>query len=163
MPAKYEPLGIKNNTTKTHTHNCGLYVLVYTGAQYIKRTPRSTAPYSSARAWPYTRAVHKTACSERCCSDIARPEKHRDFRPLKMDGWADGNPIAFWSRQLFISGALEVFLVPANLRSHVFGSRQIARSRRLPLWIDFNTTLALIITIWSRHFIISGVSWIDRL
>ena len=77
---------------KRSTPNCGLCVLVYTGAQYIKHTPRSTAPYSCARAWPYTRAVNKTARSERCCSQN-RPSRKKVaiFEPLKMDGRADGN------------------------------------------------------------------------
>ena len=85
----------KQHTHPSHkrsTHNCGLYVLVYTSAQYIKHTPRSTAPYSCARAWPYTHAVHKTARSERCCSQN-RPSRKKVaiFGPLKMDGRADVN------------------------------------------------------------------------
>ena len=81
-----------NPSHKRSTHYCGLYVLAYTGAQYIKHTPRSTAPYSCARTWPYTHAVHKTARLERCCSQN-RPSRKKVaiFDSLKMDERADGN------------------------------------------------------------------------
>ena len=43
-------------------------------------------------ARPYAHAVHKTARSERCCSDITRPGKTvSSFDRLEADGRAGGN------------------------------------------------------------------------
>ena len=66
----------KQHTQPSHkrsTHNCGLYVLVYTVAQYIKHTPRSTAPNSCARAWPYTVQFTKPPSQKGAVHKIARP------------------------------------------------------------------------------------------
>ena len=78
---------------KLSTHNCGIYVLVYTGAQYIKT-------YTLAQLRPI--AVHvfgrtpmlftKTPSQKGAVHKIARPEKKWRFStPFKMDGRADGN------------------------------------------------------------------------
>ena len=95
MPAKGEPLGIKSNTTIQVTNSAhttvGSMCWCILVRNTLKHTPRSTTPHSCARVRPYTRAVHKTARSERCCSDIARPEKNvANSTPSKWRGGLTG-------------------------------------------------------------------------
>ena len=69
--------------------------------------------HSCARVWPYTHVIHKTVRSERCCSDIACPEKVTIYDPSKWTSGLTGTKkIAFpcsslWRVQLKLEGPLD--------------------------------------------------------
>ena len=70
-------------------HNYELYTLVRNTEIYGQI--HLAQPPHVAVAQPYKRTVHKTAYSERNCSDIVRPERKKVgiFDPFKLDGRVD--------------------------------------------------------------------------